>query len=77
MLRAVPVSLILALPVALSAQVCRGVPALGTNSVGSVRVGSSFFDGGKSYGVDATYGRQIFGSAGFSYVKSESGFRSL
>ncbi len=71
MFRAVSVSLILALPVALSAQVCRGVPALGTNSVGSVRVGSSFFDGGKSYGVAATYGRQIFGSAGFSYVKSD------
>jgi hypothetical protein len=71
MMRAVLVSLTLALPVALSAQICKGVPALGTHSVGSVGVGSSFFDGGKSYGVDATYGRQIFGSAGFSYVTSD------
>ena len=61
-------TLTLAFPVAMSAQICYGAPSLGTNSAGNVGAGVSFFDGGKGYGAGASFGRSLFGAASFNFT---------
>ena len=55
-------------PLSLAGQVCLGSPAMGENSAGNVGLGASFFDGGKRYSVNATFGGKLFGSGGFGYT---------
>jgi hypothetical protein len=51
----------------LAAQACLGRPALGSNSMGNVGGGASFFDGGKGFGAHAAYGGPLYGLAAFDY----------
>jgi hypothetical protein len=49
------------LPVGAAAQVCVGQPALSATNMGSVGMGASFFDEGRTVGLDATVGSSLFG----------------
>lgn len=51
----------------LAAQTCLGRPTLGTNTMGNVGAGASFFDGGKGFGGQATIGGPLFGLAAFDH----------
>lgn len=55
-------------PAALAAQVCLGRPALVNNSKANLGAGVSFFDGGKGFNAQATYGGPLFVFAGFEYL---------
>lgn len=71
-------ALVAASPVA--AQVCLGGPALGVATSGNVGGSVSFLDGGKTYGVSATFGSDFFGSGGFSstdYDDTELSLKTL
>jgi hypothetical protein len=65
------------LPAALSAQVCRGFPALAGNTTGHVGVGASFFDGGKGFGAQATFGGPLFVQGFFNYFDFDNTTLSL
>jgi hypothetical protein len=64
-------------PAAVSAQVCRGFPALAGNTTGHVGVGVTFFDGGKGYGAEATFGGPLFFQGTFNYVDPDDSSLSL
>jgi hypothetical protein len=65
------------LPAAAAAQVCRGFPPLDGNQIGHVGVGASFFDDGKGYGAEATFGGPLFFQGVFNYLDFDNSSLSL
>jgi hypothetical protein len=65
------------LPVGAAAQVCVGQPALSATNMGSVGMGASFFDEGKTVGLDATVGSSLFGFGSFHYTDFDGSNLSL
>jgi opacity protein-like surface antigen len=65
------------LPAAMAAQVCRGFPALTGSSNGHVGVGVSFFENGKGYGGEVTFGGPLFVMGFFNYIDPDDTSLSL
>jgi hypothetical protein len=64
-------------PAALSAQICRGFPALAGNTTGHLGVGATFFDEGKGFGAQATFGGPLFVQGFFNYFDFDNTTLSL
>jgi hypothetical protein len=56
------------IPAGAAAQVCNGQPALTDSNMGSVGMGASFFEQGRTIGADAVFGGPFFGFGAFRFT---------
>ena len=72
-----PLALSIVLPAGAAAQVCVGQPALTPTNMGSVGMGASFFDEGRTIGLEAAVGSSLFGFGSFHYTDFDGSNLSL
>lgn len=56
------------IPAGAFAQVCNGLPSLTDNNMGSVGMGASFFEQGRTIGANAVFGGPFFGIGSFRFT---------